>query len=625
MKNADPRPVAPALLSRPAAAIVIAFLMAAYVAGYAWGAPNTDTADELWHALRIRDGIAYPLEGPYLGGAIHLGPAWFYLVALPLWVSRSWLAASLFIGLVCALKFPLACHCGRRLLDRDFGVLWAAAMFVPGWSSVEELVFLNPNAVATATLAVLALCLRGMATGMGPAGFATLGLAMALAIHVHPTAIPIFLAAVPLVLRIRRRSDIAMRALVPLALGFAVPFLPYAESQAAHGFPDWGSASAYMAGQVSLANIVNAPSVIANDVLAGPAAIARFILGWDAATAQELGVAMAAAAVASILALAVRRARCVFLGFVAALALFAAWIACMRPTTPVQFAWVMNPVVGGLMALGLWALARVPAVRPIVFAGAAASIAFNVVVVRAMALTVREGEGALPSRILDIKGAIAPGVYRDVWFPALSHGELGRELCSAGSGASLHGHLAYVVDKDLGLDALFACDGRPRLVLAGSRPGAHWLGMTRAFWKALGAAPDCRIGSLGLTTRATPLGTREGIAIADGSTYLPRPAARRPPHDMAIEARVPRTSAVLVTNVLGGYESFEIVGARVDGAPVAPVARNDLSALYRTPGGDGDAAWSFTVRTTNRDAVDAVAIDLRGRPAGCLSGRAPGS
>ncbi|MDQ2963600.1 MAG: hypothetical protein M3R31_10660, partial [Pseudomonadota bacterium] len=53
---------------------LVAFLMAAYTAGYAWSAPTADTADELLRAYEIRHGIAYPLEGPFLGGALHLGP-----------------------------------------------------------------------------------------------------------------------------------------------------------------------------------------------------------------------------------------------------------------------------------------------------------------------------------------------------------------------------------------------------------------------------------------------------------------------------------------------------------------------------------------------------------------------
>ena len=149
------------IFSGPAAALVIALLMAAYVAGYAWSAPNTDSADELLRAYEIRHAIAFPLEGPPLGGVLHLGPFWFYLTAAPLFIEHSWLAAALFIGFVCSLKFPLAYWCGKRLMDEDFGVLWAAALFLPGWTTVEQLVFLNPNGVAMAMLAVLAIALPG--------------------------------------------------------------------------------------------------------------------------------------------------------------------------------------------------------------------------------------------------------------------------------------------------------------------------------------------------------------------------------------------------------------------------------------------------------------------------------
>ncbi len=110
--------------------------MAAYAAGYAWSSPSTDTADELLKAYGIRHALAYPIEGPFLGGALHFGPLWFYLTALPLWISQSWLGVALFIGFVCSLKFPLSYLCGRKLIDADFGLLWAAAMFVPGWASL---------------------------------------------------------------------------------------------------------------------------------------------------------------------------------------------------------------------------------------------------------------------------------------------------------------------------------------------------------------------------------------------------------------------------------------------------------------------------------------------------------
>src|SRR5688572_21874734 len=157
------RRVAQPLFSAPAALLVVVLLMAAYVAGYAWSAPHTDTADELMRAYEIRHGIAYPLEGPPLGQVLHVGPIWFYLTAVPLWIWHSWLGAALFMGLVCSLKFPLAYHCGRKLVDRDFGVLWAMALAFPGWTAIEQLIFLNPNGVAAAMLAALAIALPGFA------------------------------------------------------------------------------------------------------------------------------------------------------------------------------------------------------------------------------------------------------------------------------------------------------------------------------------------------------------------------------------------------------------------------------------------------------------------------------
>ncbi len=43
-----------------AALAIVCALPFAYAAGYAWSAPNTDTADELWHAYEIRHALAFP-------------------------------------------------------------------------------------------------------------------------------------------------------------------------------------------------------------------------------------------------------------------------------------------------------------------------------------------------------------------------------------------------------------------------------------------------------------------------------------------------------------------------------------------------------------------------------------
>src|SRR5689334_1820431 len=611
----------PSALPPYVAPLVIGFLMVAYIAGYAWSTPSADTADELLRAYEIRHAMAYPLEGPFLGGALHLGPMWWYLTALPLWVSHRWLAVALFIGLVCSLKFPLAYLCGRRLVDPAFGLLWAAAMFVPGWPSLEPLVFLNPNAVAAAALLVLLVAQRSLDRGREWPAFAALGLCLAAAIHVHPTAAPVFLLLAPVLwTRYRRRSGLAA-PLVALAAGFLVPFVPYVLSQVHGGFGDWRTASAYLAAQVVPGNIVNAPDVIADYVFAGPEVVAEYLLRWRPGAASALGAAMLGAVCTAPAAFLHAPARRPLLLLAGALLVFAAWIACARPTTPFQFTWMLCPLVASLVAIGLWSLARYAMVRTWVWLAVAAAVCVSLWVLRAMALTVEQGEGHLPSRVMDIKDRIPQIVFRDVWFPAFAHDPLGRFLCDAGEGA-LHGHLAYVADKDLGLDTLFACNRRPEFSLAASDASRHYAGMTRRFWEAAKGEPDCWVGSLGLTRRMTPMRQQAPIPLADGSTYMPRPLNRHAPETTVLSFDAPGRRALLVTDVLDGYEPFRIVSAEAGGQEISPIAENDLSALYAPRGSAGAVRWTFTVMATNPGAIDIVAMDLGGPPAAACGGRA---
>lgn len=613
------------LFPAPVAFLVVATLMVAYTAGYAWSAPNTDTADELMRAYEIRHAIAFPLEGPPLGNVLHLGPVWFYLTAVPLFISHSWLAAGLFIGFVCSLKFPLAYWCGARLVDADLGVLWAAAMFLPGWSSIEQLVFLNPNGVAMAMLLVLAIALPTLERPASARRCAVLGLALGFAIHAHPTSLPVFVLA-PLVLRVRHRNRMPMKpALAAMAAGFALPFVSYVASQASNGFLDWSGASTYVADQISAANIVNMPAVIAA-YFTGPATMAQYVAGWAAPAPMLLAATLAAlAALSGAAFFAGPLVRLRLMQCLVALVLTASWIACARPTTPVQFTWALVPLVGGLTALGLWSVARrYPWSGPVVLAVVAAGFVVNVLITRGLAILVHEGEATLPSLIMDTKGELPHALYRDFWFPAHRHGDLGRALCNAGGPASLHGHLANIVDTDLGLDLLFECNDRSRVALAGSPAAMHHFGMTRPFWRALSAAPDCWIGSLGLARLAVPLVARASIAIADGSTYLPRRPSGRRVETVALTVDAPAERGVMLTNVLGRYEHFRMLSASANSVVVAPAAENDHSALYRTPPGAGaSVSWSFRFEATQPDAVDVVSIGTRvgsERPAaGCLT------
>lgn len=604
-------PTAP-LVPRKGAYLLILAMMALYALGYAFSAVHTDSADELWKALEIRRGVAYPLEGPPLGGVLHLGPYWFYLTALPLWIDSSWLAAAVFLGLACSLKFPLAYVCGRKLLDGDFGLLWAAMLLLPGWTSFEPLIFLNPNAVAAAGLAVLALCLRAAESAASWRAFLALGIAFTLAIHVHPTLAPSALFIAWALWRRRADARFLPRAIVALVIGALAPLIPYVVSQALGGFPDWRSASRYVEGEVAIAGVVNVFRVIAHATYTGPVVLARQVLGWDETAAAALGMAVVLGCATSLAAFVAARdhplARARAIQLLAGLVVFASGVAMLRTVTPLQFSWVLGAPIGGVAAIGVWSLARARWGRFVARGALVLVLAFAGYVVHAFGSLLHEGEASLDSRVNDIKGDLPPRLFRDVWFPAWAHGELGQVLCRLDR-ASLHGHLAYVVDKSLALGALLECGRRPAATLAAGEAGEHLFGMTRAFWRAIDASPACWIGPLGLG-KATPLRSRAGLAIADGRTYLPRTPSGAAPQRATLEHEAPAGSAIMLTNVLGAYELVRVISATASGAEAKPVAQNDLSYLFRNVGANGPIAWTFVVEYTNPLALDAVRVEL---------------
>ncbi len=185
--------------------------------------------------------------------------------------------------------------------------------------------------------------------------------------------------------------------------------------------------------------------------------------------------------------------------------------------------------------------------------------------------------------------------------------------CSARrAGQPACGQLAYLADKDLGLDSLLACDDRSRFVLGGTDSPRHLFGMTQAFWDALAWKPGCRAGSLGVVDDATPLLPRTGIAMADGSTYLPRKPGTHAPETTELTFQAPGNAAIVVTNVLGGYELFDVVSASAGGVARQPATRDDVAQLFAPVAGvDAPVQWRVAVRTTHAGALDVVSVPAR--------------
>ena len=137
--------------------------------------------------------------------------------------------------------------------------------------------------------------------------------------------------------------------------------------------------------------------------------------------------------------------------------------------------------------------------------------------------------------------------------------------------------------------------------------------MTRPYWRALGAKPDCWIGSLGISLRAFVPAAQPAIPIASGATYLPRRPSGGAVRTLTYAFPAAPDSALLVTNVLGGYEYFRVVSAQLGDETVRPVASNDLSTLYAPPKAFGPA-WSLRVEASNPEGIDVVQIPMPPSP-----------
>ena len=599
--------------------LIVAALMAAYVASYVFSASIQDTSRDVYYAYAIRHGIFFPLEGPILGAALHLGPVWFYALALPLFVHESWLATALFAGVLASLKFPLAYACGTRLVDKRFGLLWAACLAAPGWPSFESLIFFNPNPAAAAVLGALLLALRvGARAPYAWESFA-FGLTCALALHIHPTTAPIAILGFAFVAAARYGHGSVAGTLALIAAGFAIPFVPYLASQAAGGFGDSAGVASYLGGQVRAANLLALPSVLASQLALGPIVVARRI----GELPQALGIALAVVLMLPVFFAGLgywRRAGLDFRAATAGMALsalaFSLWIALLRPTTPVYFVYALAPLTAGLAALGLWWIGREGAGRTLAIGLAAFGVFAGVATGVRTASIVRHGEGVLTSQVLDVKRWVPAATYADTWFPAAGRAALGRFLCARPEGIAIHGHLAFVVDRAVGVDALLACGRVDNVRLGGSEASRpHWAGMSRSFWSRIDSRGACRLGSLELV-EATPVGTAEGLPIPDGRRYYPRVHATTAAARRALEFDAPAGHAVLLTNVLHGYQPLAVVEARAAGERVEPAAANDLSMLFASPpGAEGPVRWVVSFDTALPEGVDLVTFPRAPSPA----------
>lgn len=497
-----------------AALMLLALLRAPYAA------THLDFARDMFVAWRFLQGQEVPLAGPVLAATIHLGPAWYWLLAALLGMARSWLGTVLLLGLLSALQYPLAYLAGKAMHSRRAGLLWAVLLGLPAWSAFEAM--LPQHYVLTAPL-VLAVVLCALRYTQRPRWryLAGLGLGLVLALHAHPSSaglVWIVLAAVGAAAWRRQLRLLPLLAAVAVAL---LPLLPYLLWSWQNDFADLRAGGAYLADAQSTGSLATAPALLYQSVLGG----AGYWLDTLLRAPHWLGLAVMsvlALAIAAALGGAVRlwrepATRVRLLQVLAAMAAVTLTTALIRSVSTYYMTTAVRAIALGGVALGL---AAAGGVRVAVLGRAALfvlAVAFNL----AAALVANRylASGNWPFNFQALYDVSHPGTepMRLLLLPAYAMGDSGEFLCSQGA-PSVHGAYARHLLYDYAMEMRLAC-GRSDAQVGGAEPQRqHWLGLAKALAREAGLVAQQRVGPLQLFAVRRVLGG-DAFVIPDRPVY----------------------------------------------------------------------------------------------------------
>jgi len=591
----------------PLAWSAVALLACLHLAPFLLTFIEGDFARDLDQAARIVEGTGWPTRGPVLASTLHLGPAWYWTLAIPLAIARSVGAAAAFAGMLSAAQFPLAYLLGAALGGRLAGLAFAIALSLPGLTTLEGVWIAHPSLVPTAVLAVAfaswhAWRRRSAAWWIGAMLLASL------ALHAHPTALPAL--AFPAAAAFRLPPGERRAALAAGGVAFLIPFAPLAFDAGANAreLATFASGVGADLPELTLTRWLDAMASVAWRV---PDAIAGVVLSGRAGAPVGFRVALAivyAFALAGF-ALAGSRRR----GIVAAaagFALFAAVAVAVRETTRFYMLYAAWVAFAAAIALALAAIPTREGTRvPLRALPLAVALAISATTSVAWSWRALVGDVRVPAVIAaatDLSRGVPRGYTPLSRLTPFDHDRIGRRLCEAGD-VRAFGELAGVVDMMHNVPARLACGASSRVVLGGTGgpAGAFYLVHAAALPPGAHATP---IGSFAMGRADATYAPASPLPLAQGHDYPWRRAcgASVPVH---VGFRASGAGALVISNALPSTCPLEIVRIERDGVARPTVERVD-SHVVDLPA--GDAAWTIDATTGEPGALQVFAIRAGG-------------
>jgi hypothetical protein len=598
-------------------AILLALAAAQIGCGIWTSVASSDTNRDIFFAQQIASGAGFPLTGPGINAMLHLGPLWYYVLAVPLWLIPNAAAVTGAMAAISALQFPLAYALGRRFGSAREGLLFAVALALPGWMNLSLASLTHPIAVVPALLFGVVAALR-YRESPDLKRAALVGLACVFMLSAHPTLV---LFAGLLVLwsaaRTPTHAKWLIHGLVVIGL-LALAIAPALYEQLREGFADLATTTRYTQTEWTMPSLSKAAELIYAILYFGPKYIATFVLTLDPKTTRALLWIYGLVLVAAGIGLAMRlvwqpERRGLIIVLLVLLLVQSTFVCAIRTAMPAWMVYAEWPVIAALVALGLeWFCAIGSVGRIAAAAGLLVTTLWSFDVYALLAsgpldhADIKNSPGKRGSAdIRDYEKARYD--FRLARIPFRQLFAIGDPLCKP---VALYGHYAYFVDYTFAVSAAARC-GSTSNVRYGGIPEAGrtpLLGLHESAWSRLGMAPETRIGVLGIST---PIAIWQSPApfapVLPRLTNWPRTLATDV-HRATVSGDAPPDQAVLVSHRAHRYLPFQVIGARIDGHTVDPVYTDVTAVVFRAPAayaGNPTVHWDVDIEAA-MDYVDVL-------------------
>lgn len=603
--------------AEPAAPVWHWLLLSALVVLQSWTAAGMagtpDTLRDLYFAQQLAAGQQWPLAGPVIYNTLHLGPVWYYLLGLAMWLVPHPLSVPVLTAAIAGLKYPLAYVIGRRYGGARLGLLFALAFFAPGWSSFILAAMTHTTVVESAMLFGL-WCALYYRDRPGPTRALLLGLGATLMFHAHPTTLLIGSLLVAYATAASARWATRARDLVLVAAVSLLSLLPMLIEQMLNGFADLNTLGSYAGRDPAVPTAARLVAMLLSLAGYGAEYTLRYWLELpDAARRALMILHLLALAACTLLALSsrCRERRRIAVLMLILLPLQSAFVLALRPVTPYWMIFAHLPLVAVLVALGLERLcefgrAAQAAVAIVLLVWSTWSVAIYV------SLSHPPEEAYIPVAepgrhgLMDVIHRLTKGERRNILLLAMNDRyTITTPLCGQ---TTLYAHYAEFIDQSLGVGLLVRCGRKEQVQIGGPPQGRALIGLRDHTWALIGATPQQRIAHLGYSSIGQVLHAGRPSPPAVAGMFPAHPDLPVQPQDFVVRGESAPGEFIVVSHRAAFHEPFEVGRASADGEPIEVVYRDHITAIFRAPSAATAAVrWEIPVHASP-DHVDAVSV-----------------